>query len=173
MVNNQFKTGDRVKCILTDRYDLTYGKVYEVLNVDKESVQIQDDKELYWHNIDSFELAMDKFKVGDKARALKQINFSDNTSHKEGEIIKVTELNVCYFNNHNNCDKYSIIEPEIIKRGQRYKVNYNVQEFIVAQVSVDEYCLIGLSDGNRWADPTPDINKIFGYLGRESFELIK
>jgi hypothetical protein len=40
----------------------------------------------------------DKFKPGDKAKVLQAIDFSDGTSHFEGQIVDVTEENVSYYN---------------------------------------------------------------------------
>ena len=51
-----------------------------------------------------------KFKLGDTIKALKDISFSDGTSHSKNENFFVTTSNIHFFNNENNKNNYEVLK---------------------------------------------------------------
>lgn len=56
-----------------------------------------------------------------------------------------------------------------VEVGQYYR-NFN-DIYIVAQCGYERYCLISLGSGNRWSNPTGNIENIFDGF-REEFTLV-
>lgn len=135
----------KVKCMESSFRFIKYGEVYDVVAEHKNEYTIKTPSGNKTYNKFNFEV------VKSIEAQLKEAQEKFETLEKESKQALAAWQNLV--------KEY---QNQIPKRGQVYVDNTTMQEYIVAQVTSDQYCLINLEDGNRYSNATDKIQNIFG-----------
>jgi len=136
----------KVKCIESSFSFIKYGEVYDVVAEHKNEYTIKTPSGNKIYNKANFEV------VKSIEQQLKEAQEKFETLEQESKQALAAWQNLI--------KEYE--KRKIPKRGQIYIDISVMQEYIVAQVTNGEYCLINLEDGNRYSNATDKIENIFG-----------
>lgn len=135
----------KVKCMESSFRFIKYGEVYDVVSEHKHEYTIKTPYGNKTYNKSNFVM------LKSIEEQLKEAQEKFETLEKESKQALAAWQNLV--------KEY---QNQIPKRGQVYVDNATMQEYIVAQVTNDQYCLINLEDGNRYSNATNKIENIFG-----------